>query len=497
MTPTLLILVRKATELLRPALPVGTRRLVAELQALIPDDLAEARCAESSRVAWGELPDPKEFGRAALTAEALEALGCETRGQGAKQEAWLDRAEEPEADPPAEETAPQPPPAVEQPLQAAGETAPADTTVAAQAARPAGPPELQLVWLPVRDLRLHPVAERIPRMRPEEWRAFLQDAKGQGVQDPIRVQKGGLVLNGRHRLEAARERGDETIPAIVVELTEQEQVDCIYRSTILCRHLRDDQRAVLAQDWAAVEAARSKQERARKGGNAGGRSRRKDTLEESVKAEPNSSASPGGAEQSPEAQAPPEPRTPRARERAAEAFNVSNKKVAKAAALAATDPELADEVRAGEKTLAEAHKELRAQAEEKRPAATERPKHSPDRKLAATLTRFANEARLTMPWPPDPSVLAQVLYHQLGPKKSTQLHAVLGELIRTKGQNPGTRRVEFGSPQYFWQDVPADADPEGPPRDGQAIEREGRSLGDHPGPAAPGSGEAGEVTAAS
>jgi ParB-like chromosome segregation protein Spo0J len=489
MTPTLLILVRKAAELLRPALADRKWRRVAELQALIPDDLAEARCAATSPVAYAELPDPKEFGRAALTAEALKALGCETRGQGNKQDARLDRVKEPEADPPTEEAAPQPARAVKETVQAANETAPAAVNVSPAAGPAALPPDWPVVKLPIAELRVHPVAAKMPRMRADEWGAFRASVLANGVGDPITVQKGNVVLDGRHRFEAARERGDQDILAHVVDLSEDEQVALIYRSVIHRRHLSDDQRAMLAQELAKVEAARSKQERARKGGKAGGRSR--------GKASRDSSAPPGGAELTADAQAPSEPRTPRAQERAAEDFNLSKKKVARAAALAAADPKLADKVRAGETSLAEAHKELRARAEEERPAAAEPQKASPERKLAATLTRFANEARLTMPWPPDPSVLAQVLYHEFGAEGATRLHDVLGELIRTEGRSPGTRRVAFGTPRYFWQGDPPDPDPEGPRQGGPAIEPEGRSAGLEPVPAAAGNGEAGEGSAQS
>src|SRR5262249_27531147 len=143
---------------------------------------------------------------------------------------------------------------------------------------------------------VHPLAAKMPRMRADEWGAFRASVLASGVGDPITVQKGNVVLDGRHRFEAARERGDAEILAHVVDLGEDAQEALIYRSVILRRHLSDDQRAVLAARWAKIEAARAKRDRARKAGLAGGRSRKKTADVPPKKASPDSSAPPADAE---------------------------------------------------------------------------------------------------------------------------------------------------------------------------------------------------------
>jgi ParB-like chromosome segregation protein Spo0J len=134
-----------------------------------------------------------------------------------------------------------------------------------------------IVNLPVRDLRPHPAALKVPEMRDEEWKPFLESVRTSGVQDPLTVQKGGRVLDGRHRLKAARESGQETVPARVVDLGPDEQTALVYRTALLRRHLSDDQRAMLAARRTEAEARKSRSERARKAGlpaAAVGRSRR-------------------------------------------------------------------------------------------------------------------------------------------------------------------------------------------------------------------------------
>src|SRR5262245_12408787 len=72
------------------ALAQGQWRSLAHLQQSIPDDLAEARCRSVSPLVYADLPDPKEYGRIALAAEAVRALEAsgefELRGNAGQQE---------------------------------------------------------------------------------------------------------------------------------------------------------------------------------------------------------------------------------------------------------------------------------------------------------------------------------------------------------------------------------------------------------------------------
>ncbi|MBI4179101.1 ParB N-terminal domain-containing protein [bacterium] len=103
-----------------------------------------------------------------------------------------------------------------------------------------------LKGLPVDGLRLHPAISDIPTVYGVSWKDFLADVKERGIQEPIVVQKGGILLDGQLRLKAAKEGGFKTIPARIVDLNPEEQVHYIFTSALGRRHLTDDQRAVLA-----------------------------------------------------------------------------------------------------------------------------------------------------------------------------------------------------------------------------------------------------------
>lgn len=414
---------------------------VLAMRDWVPDEVAAARSASESELASQDLSDPLLFARLKLVREAIQVLAyvglCDVRGETGVERARLtERGVETQAgmpkpkeapgkvQAPTSKTASAPEPtatgAAEQAADApAGRPAAASANAAAAAPARAAPPEparspaaaadarhdrqegtadsdhpagrdaaavarpglptvtaAEIVRLQIENLRMHPAAEVIPRMRDSERQLFLKDVLAIGVTDPIVVQRGGIVLDGRHRLEAAQERGDTTIPARVVDLGPEEQLDEIYRDALLRRHLSDDQRALMAADWEVERIKRSKSERGRKGGRASGRSRSGATP---VTAADANSAAPGAAEFD-DAQPERRPRSPRSREVAAAKFRVSEKKVAKAAHLKASAPDLADQVRAGKTKLAEARK----QASEANPQnGTSRKSSPPKRKQAA------------------------------------------------------------------------------------------------------------------
>src|SRR5205823_2941590 len=66
---------------------------VGELQTLIPDALAAARCAGVSPLTLADLKDPKEYGRLLLATDAVKALeasdACDVRGAEGKKEIRL------------------------------------------------------------------------------------------------------------------------------------------------------------------------------------------------------------------------------------------------------------------------------------------------------------------------------------------------------------------------------------------------------------------------
>jgi hypothetical protein len=203
--------------------------------------------------------------------------------------------------------------------------------------------------LPVDGLRPHPLLGRIPPMGVAEKEAFDRDVLDHGVQEPVTVQRGGTLLDGRERLDAQRKAGRATVRARVVDLTPDEQERFIYRAS-LRRNLTDDQRAILMAEYQQALARRAQQEQARK---AGGRGRAK--AEDSSEAAPASKLCEGDAGHGAE----------RSRTTAAKAGNVSESKMKKATALLKANSKLADQVLAGSLTLAKAEQQAAQERKEK------------------------------------------------------------------------------------------------------------------------------------
>lgn len=74
---------------------------------------------------------------------------------------------------------------------------------------------MEIVHTRAVDLTLHDAAGLIPPMRPEEWQVFLADVRENGVLEPLVIQRENVILDGRHRWQAALECNQATIPARV------------------------------------------------------------------------------------------------------------------------------------------------------------------------------------------------------------------------------------------------------------------------------------------
>lgn len=114
-------------------------------------------------------------------------------------------------------------------------------------------------------LRLHPKAGVVPEMSADEYQAFLADLRRRGVVDPLQVTPGGVVIDGRHRLRAARDLGLGEVPVRVVD--PEDAVEYMIRAAVSRRQLSPGQRAALVVELDAYTQAR-----------AGGRDRRRRNL---------------------------------------------------------------------------------------------------------------------------------------------------------------------------------------------------------------------------
>ena len=99
------------------------------------------------------------------------------------------------------------------------------------------------------DLTLHPDSRLVPAMRSDEYKQLLADIEARGITTPLDVD-GTVVLDGRHRLKAARELGLSTVPVRAVVLDGETARDWLVKAAVLRRHLSDDQRAMMAALYA-------------------------------------------------------------------------------------------------------------------------------------------------------------------------------------------------------------------------------------------------------
>jgi hypothetical protein len=214
-------------------------------------------------------------------------------------------------------------------------------------------------------------------MRESERAVLVADVRARGVQEPIRVQRGGLVLDGRERLDAARRRGDTTIPAVVVDLDDDQKSDYVHAAAATRRHLSDDQLAAMEARFKAGRLPRERSERARKAGRAGGRGRPKRAADSPAHT-PSPELSPAGAVEVPPPGLEPaatgteqirshdaDTETPTARkpparwdEETGRHKNIPVRKLRRALDLERQAPELLDRVIQGDLTLLAAGKQL-------------------------------------------------------------------------------------------------------------------------------------------
>jgi N6-adenosine-specific RNA methylase IME4 len=161
-----------------------------------------------------------------------------------------------------------------------------------------------------------------------EYEQFLADVAERGLLNPIEITAAGIVLDGRHRLCAARELGLARVPVRVV--APRDEVEHIVLAAVNRRQLTASQRAAIA-----VELAEYLQQRDQ------ARLRQRANLKQHTEV------------------ATLPPRQGRTRELAAQTAGVSARTVQDALAIRDADPALFERVKAGELPVNRALRELR------------------------------------------------------------------------------------------------------------------------------------------
>jgi N6-adenosine-specific RNA methylase IME4 len=169
---------------------------------------------------------------------------------------------------------------------------------------------------PLERLVAHAQARLVPAMAADEYAALRADVAEHGVTVALEVTATGTVLDGRHRLLAARELRLSTVPALVV--TPADEIEHIIGAALNRRHLSASQKAALAVELDEYRGART-----------AARNRRHANLKQS----------------SEEATLPP--RNERSREIAARTAGVSPRTIQDAETVRQADPDLFADVKEG------------------------------------------------------------------------------------------------------------------------------------------------------
>jgi len=103
---------------------------------------------------------------------------------------------------------------------------------------------------PVSEFELHDVHEIIPDMSDAEWESFKKDVKENGIMKKVEVDPNNpdVILDGRHRLEVAKELGVEELEYEKADLNGNSPTEYAVKSAMLRRHLSKGQKAMLAAE---------------------------------------------------------------------------------------------------------------------------------------------------------------------------------------------------------------------------------------------------------
>jgi ParB-like chromosome segregation protein Spo0J len=98
----------------------------------------------------------------------------------------------------------------------------------------------------IKELEIHPLAELLPEMSEEEFKAFCEDIKANGLRTKITVHE-GKVLEGRHRYKAMLKVRKWDLKDDCFELLSSgiNPLDYVLSMNVARRHLDTSQRAVI------------------------------------------------------------------------------------------------------------------------------------------------------------------------------------------------------------------------------------------------------------
>lgn len=104
------------------------------------------------------------------------------------------------------------------------------------------------------DLKLHDQADLVPEMSDSEWSDLLTSVDLEGIREPLRITPAGVVLDGRHRLRAAKQLGLDTVPCLRIET--DDEISYMVQAATLRRQLSKSQLACIAVELEQFEQER-------------------------------------------------------------------------------------------------------------------------------------------------------------------------------------------------------------------------------------------------
>lgn len=104
----------------------------------------------------------------------------------------------------------------------------------------------EVVEVAVSQLSEHSLQSQFsPDMKTKDWAKFLTEIKRDGILQPLFATKGFKVIDGRHRLKAAKELGIENVNVVFVDIPENEIASYITATKLLRDTLTKGQRACI------------------------------------------------------------------------------------------------------------------------------------------------------------------------------------------------------------------------------------------------------------
>jgi len=116
----------------------------------------------------------------------------------------------------------------------------------------------------ISELKSHPHQYLIPPMSEEDYHSLLEDIKRNGILQPIDITYNNVILDGHHRVKAAKELGIKEIEVRIPELLYVDEDEYLISVAMNRRHLTEGQKAVLANEYRKILSKKRQSEAGKK-----------------------------------------------------------------------------------------------------------------------------------------------------------------------------------------------------------------------------------------